>query len=562
MHRACQLSIHLFYKKITKISHQKCQFDTHLLLSKRQYNSQIDIKKEGVTIMKNIKEEWIQIALDLTSGLSNKDRFERLLSTIRNALKCDASALLLFKNQYFSPLAINGLDGDVIGRRFSISQHPRLEAIARAGDIVRFPPDSDLPDPYDGLIANKKSQLHVHSCIGLPLIVNERLIGAVTIDAFDPAQFDKFTNKELRIISALAATSLNTALLMERLEKQSGESSTASSFESPQHHVAEMIGESQVMQELQNNINAVANTELSVLITGETGVGKELVASALHERSARSNQNLVYLNCAALPESVAESELFGHVKGAFTGAISNRKGKFESADNGTLFLDEIGELSLALQAKLLRVLQYGDIQRIGDDNHIKVNTRIIAATNKMLHEEVKNGNFRADLYHRLSVFPIFVPPLRDRENDITILVGYFAEKSRIKLGASSLRITRETIALLNDYSWPGNIRELEHVMSRATVLSRAQSNETDLTLTPLHFSIKKDTDLEVSPIQQTENTLIDETKGLRLATDEFQTQLIKKTHQENQHNWAATARALQLDTGNLHRLAKRLKLKD
>ena len=511
--------------------------------------------------MKNIKDEWVQIALDLTSGLSNKDRFERLLSTIRKALQCDASALLLFKNQYFSPLATNGLDSDVIGRQFSVSQHPRLEAIARAGDIVRFPSDSDLPDPYDGLIANTKSELHVHSCIGLPLLVNERLIGAVTIDAFDPQQFDKFTNKELRIISALAATSLHTALLMERLEKQSGESSNNSSFENSQSNTIDMIGESTAMQELQTNINAVANTELSVLITGETGVGKELVASALHERSSRKKQNLVYLNCAALPESVAESELFGHVKGAFTGAISNRKGKFESADNGTLFLDEIGELSLALQAKLLRVLQYGDIQRIGDDNHIKVNTRIIAATNKTLSEEVKNGHFRADLYHRLSVFPIFVPPLRDRGSDITLLTGYFAEKSRIKLGGSSIRITPEAITLLNAYSWPGNIRELEHVISRAAVLSRAQSNDSDLTLNPVHFSIKKDTNTEDKLIEQKDSTSLEKTTDLRSATDEFQAALIKKIYLEQQQNWAATARVLQLDTGNLHRLAKRLNLK-
>ncbi|MGF1899954.1 nitric oxide reductase transcriptional regulator NorR [Aliivibrio sifiae] len=511
--------------------------------------------------MKNIKDEWVQIALDLTSGLSNKDRFERLLSTIRKALQCDASALLLFKNQYFSPLATNGLDSDVIGRRFSVSQHPRLEAIARAGDIVRFPSDSDLPDPYDGLIANKESQLHVHSCIGLPLLVNERLIGAVTIDAFDPLQFDKFTNKELRIISALAATSLHTALLMERLENQSGESSNNSSFENSQNNTIEMIGESTAMQELQTNINAVANTELSVLITGETGVGKELVAIALHERSSRKKQNLVYLNCAALPESVAESELFGHVKGAFTGAISHRKGKFESADNGTLFLDEIGELSLALQAKLLRVLQYGDIQRIGDDNHIKVNTRIIAATNKTLSKEVKNGHFRADLYHRLSVFPIFVPPLRDRNNDITLLTGYFAEKNRIKLGGSSIRITPEAIALLNAYSWPGNIRELEHVISRAAVLSRAQRNDSDLILTPVHFSIKKDTNTENKLIEQKDSISLEKTTDLRSATDEFQATLIKKTYLEQQQNWAATARVLQLDTGNLHRLAKRLNLK-
>lgn len=162
-----------------------------------------------------------------------------------------------------------------------------------------------------------------------------------------------------------------------------------------------------------------------MLISGETGTGKELVAKAVHQGSPRAANPLVYLNCAALPESVAESELFGHVKGAFTGAISNRSGKFEMADNGTLFLDEIGELSLALQAKLLRVLQYGDIQRVGDDRSLRVDVRVLAATNRDLRQEVVEGRFRADLYHRLSVFPLSVPPLRERESDDGAAGGLF-----------------------------------------------------------------------------------------------------------------------------------------
>lgn len=171
-----------------------------------------------------------------------------------------------------------------------------------------------------------------------------------------------------------------------------------------------------------------------MLISGETGTGKELVAKAVHRGSPRAANPLVYLNCAALPESVAESELFGHVKGAFTGAISNRSGKFEMADNGTLFLDEIGELSLALQAKLLRVLQYGDIQRVGDDRSLRVDVRVLAATNRDLRQEVVEGRFRADLYHRLSVFPLSVPPLRERESDVVLLAGYFCEQCRLRMG--------------------------------------------------------------------------------------------------------------------------------
>ncbi|GAM71830.1 anaerobic nitric oxide reductase transcription regulator norR [Vibrio sp. JCM 19236] len=223
-----------------------------------------------------------------------------------------------------------------------------------------------MPDPYDGLIPNHDHNLEVHSCIGLPLLQDDRLIGAVTIDAFDPTQFDSLKDKELRLISALAANSLHTALLMDQLESNVGVTQ-APKHSRLKHSKQSFVGQSQAMLELKSQIEAVANTDLSVLVMGETGVGKELVAHAIHSQSARKDETLVYLNCAALPESVAESELFGHIKGAFTGAISNRKGKFELANKGTLFLDEVGELSLALQAKLLRALQYGDIQRVGDD---------------------------------------------------------------------------------------------------------------------------------------------------------------------------------------------------
>ncbi|WP_413283716.1 nitric oxide reductase transcriptional regulator NorR [Vibrio sp. MA40-2] len=528
--------------------------------------------------MSNLNREWAQIALDLTSGISDQDRFARLLSSIREVVKCDASALLYFQDQQFVPLAINGLYDDVLGRRFDIQQHPRLEAIARAGDIVRFPSDSDLPDPYDGLIPEHKHDLRVHSCIGLPLFVNDRLIGAITIDAFDPKQFDSFQNQDLRVISALAASSLNTALLMEQLENQVGFEPPVSSTNNKSIVPSEIIGDSDVMLQLKSHISAVADTDLSVLIMGETGVGKELVAAAIHAGSSRANKNLVYLNCAALPESVAESELFGHVKGAFTGAISNRKGKFELADNGTLFLDEIGELSLALQAKLLRVLQYGDIQRVGDDNNIKVNVRIVAATNRIMHEEVKAGRFRSDLYHRLSVFPIFVPPLRERNKDIILLSGFFAERCQHKLGMTNIKIDPLTSVLLQNHSWQGNVRELEHAINRAAVLARSETKSDIIVLLPNHFNLEKHTSSSTST--STENSDLNpainslsstnvslsinlplQATDLKSATNEFQISLINHAYSQAGNNWAAAARLLKVDSGNLHRLMKRLGMK-
>ncbi|HAS8534099.1 nitric oxide reductase transcriptional regulator NorR [Vibrio vulnificus] len=510
--------------------------------------------------MTSLIAQWLHITQDLNSALTRQARFDTLLTTIRDVLNCDSSALLLFEDQHFKPLAINGLAKEVLGRRFSIEQHPRLEAIARAGDIVRFPSESTLPDPYDGLITNHQGKLHVHSCIGLPLLIDDQLIGAITIDALDPNQFDQLKNQELRFISALAAGGLHTALLLEQLETQA--SLPRESYAEKRTLSNEIIGNSQGMRTLQEQIDAVANTELSVLVMGETGVGKELVANAIHHRSDRASNNLVYLNCAALPESVAESELFGHIKGAFTGAISHRKGKFEQADGGTLFLDEVGELSLELQAKLLRALQYGDIQRVGDDRHIRVNTRIVAATNRVLHEEVKAGRFRADLYHRLSVFPLHVPPLREREEDVILLAGFFAEQVRGKLGLHSVRLSPSLVAELREYHWPGNVRELEHVIKRAAVLAKARTPQMDIELISQDFDIKTPTSLMLPTVAASQaQHEIHSDIGLKQATDAFQKQLILRALESNQGNWAATARQLELDSGNLHRLAKRLGIK-
>ncbi|WP_019613838.1 nitric oxide reductase transcriptional regulator NorR [Psychromonas ossibalaenae] len=509
-------------------------------------------------------KDLTELALDLTNISSEQDRFERLLATIRKLFKCDASALLAFKGGQFSPLAINGLSQDVLGRRFALDQHPRMEAIARAGDIVRFPADSSLPDPYDGLIPNHTEELKVHACIGLPLLADQQLIGAVTIDGFDQHQFDQFSDDLLRKVAALAAVSLNNAMLMEQLEKRGGDISRVEPVLSHTNSNPEIIGRSLQIKRLQSQIEAVANTELTVLVTGETGVGKELVASAVHKLSLRSQAPLIYLNCAALPESVAESELFGHVKGAFTGAVSNRSGKFELADKGTLFLDEIGELSLSLQAKLLRVLQSGDLQRVGDDRRLQVDVRIIAATNRDLNKEVVANNFRADLYHRLSVFPLPVPPLRERDNDILLLAGFFIERCRTKLGLMHLSLAERCQSRLLDYAWPGNVRELEHSIYRASILARAETRDIHVIIQDHHFDISGGNAGSVNQFStgaapDQKKTLIELT--LKDATEQFQRRYIKQALQQNENNWTAAARTLCVDVGNLHRLAKRLGMK-
>ncbi|MFO7270936.1 MAG: sigma-54 dependent transcriptional regulator [Sphaerobacter thermophilus] len=233
-----------------------------------------------------------------------------------------------------------------------------------------------------------------------------------------------------------------------------------------------IIGNSAPMQEVYKTIGRVARSDATVLITGETGTGKELVATVLHRNSSYAGGPLVKVNCAALPETLLESELFGHEKGAFTGALNQRKGRFEMAHKGTIFLDEIGEMSLSTQKKLLRVLQEREFERVGGTVSVKVDTRVIAATNKNLAQEVRENRFREDLYYRLNVITIYLPPLRERLDDIPMLVEHFLHKHRYTAGSGPAKITPGAMRMLQEYDWPGNVRELENLIERAVVLAQ------------------------------------------------------------------------------------------
>ncbi|CAN5924287.1 hypothetical protein BH11MYX4_BH11MYX4_53890 [soil metagenome] len=241
-----------------------------------------------------------------------------------------------------------------------------------------------------------------------------------------------------------------------------------------------VIGESPALQKVLEQTQLVASTGASVLINGESGTGKELIARAIHEQSPRKSRVLIKVNCSAIPDSLFESEFFGHVRGAFTGAIKDKPGRFELADGGTLFLDEIGEVPIAMQAKLLRVLQEQELERVGDTTTRKVDVRIIAATNRDLRVEVEEGRFRQDLYYRLSVFPIALPPLRERHEDIPLLAAHFARKSARQMGRPTPQITRATMEELAAYDWPGNIRELQNAVERAVIVSRGGPLQFDL----------------------------------------------------------------------------------
>ena len=244
----------------------------------------------------------------------------------------------------------------------------------------------------------------------------------------------------------------------------------------------EMIGDSEPINHIKQMIDKVAPTDARVLITGPNGTGKELVAHQLHENSERSSFPLIEVNCAAIPSELIESELFGHVKGAFTSAVKDRAGKFEAADGGTIFLDEIGDMSLAAQAKVLRALQESLIQRVGADKDIKVNVRVVAATNKDLKNEIAEGRFREDLYHRLAVILIKVPALNERRDDIPLLIEHFSTKIAEEQGNAQKIFSSEAIKLLQEYDWTGNIRELRNVVERLIILGGNEISETDVKL--------------------------------------------------------------------------------
>ncbi|KPK30560.1 MAG: Fis family transcriptional regulator [Nitrospira bacterium SG8_35_1] len=303
----------------------------------------------------------------------------------------------------------------------------------------------------------------------------------------------------------------------------------------------EILGENHKIVELKDKISKAAASLGRVIIYGESGSGKELVARALHRASDRKDNSFIEVNCAAIPTELIESELFGHEKGSFTGAFEAKKGKFELANNGTLFLDEIGDMSLPTQAKLLRVIETQEFQRVGGSKKIKVDVRIIAATNKDLLEEIEKGNFREDLYFRLSVIPITVPPLRERKADIPLLVTHFLKSFGQQYGQKPKKISKATLRSLIEYDWPGNVRELKNSIERFVIM-----NPTDT------IDIKESLSFKGS------KTDYYSYKTLREAREQFEKDFIVKKLEENNWNISKTAEDLEIERSNLHRKIKSL----
>ncbi|CUS98230.1 sigma-54-dependent transcriptional regulator [Candidatus Chrysopegis kryptomonas] len=310
-----------------------------------------------------------------------------------------------------------------------------------------------------------------------------------------------------------------------------------------------IIGKSPQMQKVFQLIKQVANTNSNVIIYGKSGTGKELVAKAIHYNSPRRDKPFVAVNCSAIPESLLESELFGHEKGAFTGAVSSRKGLFEEANGGTIFLDEVGDMSLAMQAKLLRVLEDKEIRAVGSDKPKKVDVRVIAATHKDLEKAVKEGTFREDLFYRLNVIPIYLPELRERVEDIPLLVEYFLKKYGEEAGRPNIKISREALACLMKYSWPGNVRELENLIERLVVLST--SDEIKVDDLPPHIRVCK-----------AENIVEELTLGEKITLEELEKRYILKVLRETGWHKSNAAKILGIDRRTLYRKIEEYKLEE
>jgi anaerobic nitric oxide reductase transcription regulator len=504
----------------------------------------------------------LKLSLDLTKNLNASDRLQRLLSAVRNTLNADAAALLLYDGKMISVKASHGLTTKGQQLSWHPDDQPRLSQILAASKPVHFPADCQLIDPFDGYLENDPHALHfVHSCMGLPLRIDEKSLGCLTADALSLEAFKNFDQEFLETLGALTSVALKASLERDELEKQAiRKEEWAKSLQNKLQ--AEFIGESSATQAFKKELTLVAKSPYQLLLTGETGTGKEVAARLAHKISSVADGPFVAVNCAAIPENLVESELFGHLKGSFTGAINDRPGCFEIADNGTLFLDEIGDLPLPAQAKLLRVLEEGEVQRIGSDRPHKVNVRLIAATNQDLEKEVKNGTFRKDLYHRIAVFPITIPPLSQRLEDIPALTRHFTQSAEKQLHCGPIQISEETIVLLQNSKWPGNVRELRNVIFVGTLRAKNRATTNKILLSPIDFEGIGSNFKEEQPAFVSEKiTSLDSSSSnlsLKEQSEEFKKKVIINSLKNNDYNWSLAARQLGMDRSNLFHISKRL----
>jgi Nif-specific regulatory protein len=416
-----------------------------------------------------------EISQILDSSLDLRTVVEPVLEVVTRSLRMKLATLTLLNRQSgeISIEAAYGLSPSQKRRgRYKLGEGITGKVI-QTGRTSIVPRIAEEPAFLDRTGARTAHEAGESSFICVPVKMGREVVGALSADR--PVAPAASLQEDARILSIIASLIAQAVRLrqsaQEEQERLREENLRLQDELKDRFRPSNIIGNSKAMQEVYQQIAQVSAGETTVLLRGESGTGKELVAHALHYASRRAAKPIVKVNCAALPEGVIESELFGHEKGAFTGAVSARKGRFELAQGGTLFLDEIGDLSPAMQIKLLRVLQEREFERVGGTATIKADVRVITATNRNLEDLIEKGTFRQDLYYRLNVFPIHIPPLRERRTDILLLADYFAERYSQQNGKNVRRISTPAIDMLMAYHWPGNVRELENCIERAVLLS-------------------------------------------------------------------------------------------
>ncbi len=418
----------------------------------------------------SISQETLAALLEASAAINDTlaigDTLEAIAKSAAEVLEAEASSVLLL-DRIRKKLIFRAAVGDrgtvLLGEEFDASLG-LAGRVAATGESIRVTDARNHPDFFRGI--DDKSSFVTRDLIAAPLVYRKEIIGVVEVlNKRPPASFTETDVEVLQIFGNLAAISTKNAQLHEALKHENrGLRAIARSDEQA------IIGQSTSLREVMALVDRVAGTNATVLLLGETGTGKELTARAIHQRSPRRARAFIAINCAALPETLLESELFGHEAGAFTGATNQKLGRFELADGGTLFLDEIGDISASTQIKLLRVLQEREIVRVGGTKTISCDVRIIAATNRDLKKAMDEGAFREDLFYRLNVFPIRLPPLRERGEDVPLLIDYFATMAARELGRTKPLIEPDALALMCAYRWPGNIREMRNLMERAVLL--------------------------------------------------------------------------------------------
>ncbi len=422
---------------------------------------------EGSTL-----DEMLKIVSNMTANEDNGKIIQQIVATANRLIGAERGALLLVDNEApYENLSLRASKNLTIEQIYDMSfAGPRalIEDVIQSGDARMFDGRREV-----GVFADSKDI--TRSCICVPLILGEDIIGALYHE--NRLLVNVFKESDLKLLKYFAGLAV-LGLENDRLHGQTENPYADEQKDAAENRPAEkqsdngVIGTSEPMRQIQSQIQLVAQTDSAVLILGETGVGKNLVAAAIHAQSQRKNKPFITVQCSALTETLITSELFGHEKGAFTGATDKRIGRFELANGGTLFLDEIGDLSLEVQARLLRVLQSKEFERVGGGKDILISDfRLIAATNRNLEKEVKEKRFREDLYYRINVFPIYIPPLRERREDIPLLVQHFFVQLCLRHGKSFDRVSREAVEKLMRYSWPGNVRELENIIQRSVISS-------------------------------------------------------------------------------------------